>query len=253
MELLSRLLQLGAGSQLDDIAKFVDQLLLLCLSDLCSTPLETVIDGLLIAASMNRASVDPFSMAASLFGLDAVYVREEYLSDRQLPKLHRVLLQIDKDLSLEEYLTILQANGELKSEIDLVDAHFRSALAWAAEYGWAEAVELLLKFGADATQPRGSPKGCSPLLNLVLAGSYLQFQNRDSRRVIQLLVEGGTNPNEVDHEGWTSLHIAASWDHTFFPELLPRDIYLKWDAVTHQGESVDDLCPGKDFRARCRL
>lgn len=58
--------------------------------------------------------------------------------------------------------------------------------------------------------------------------------------------------NAQDHEGWTPLHIAASWGYCLKELLSHRG--LTRDILTDDGEGVDHLSPGvKDFRMSLRF
>ncbi len=53
----------------------------------------------------------------------------------------------------------------------------------------------------------------------------------------------------VDHEGWTALHVAASWNLLdTIEELAHMDGQrLDWDAVTNDGQTALNLCRGGDL------
>lgn len=158
-----------------------------------------------------------------------------------------MLLGIDHTYgTLKDYLTSLTANGMLTGVIDAADSCGRSALAWAVEYGWADAVETLVKFGANIHQRRLSIYGGSPLLHLAIAGPTPQRSGLRLLNVIRTLIQAGININAVDHELWTPLHIAASWNlYDVLIELAHFGGWaLDWEAVTDGGQSALDLALG---------
>ena len=60
---------------------------------------------------------------------------------------------------------------------------------------------------------------------------------------MKLLLRAGADVNAVDHEGWTALHVAASWNlHSVICELadFSGDV-LDWDCRTQNGETAIDL------------
>lgn len=135
----------------------------------------------------------------------------DYVESGGFSELHRILLfsKVDAVRELGEHLRNV---GNLQS-IDAPDAKGRSALAWATEFLWADAVDCLLSFGASVRQLRSSAitYGYSPLLHLALAGT------RDGRHVGRLerifasFSCYGYDFEAEDHESWTAAHIAASW------------------------------------------
>lgn len=72
--------------------------------------------------------------------------------------------------------------------VDTYHSCGRSSLAWAVEYQWADAVRILLQFGADPNQPRPSTHGNLPLLHLAMAGLSYNSPGTDMLGVAKLLL-----------------------------------------------------------------
>lgn len=163
-------------------------------------PVETINDWLL--ASQARGQ--------STGACDQVC--EEYESSRGFTKLHEVLLKIDSRYkSIGHYLISLKPE-ESTAIINMPDALCRTPLAWAVEYGLTASTELLLKFGANPNQFRfNKDEDFSPLVHLAIAGPRSAWMNDDIIETVRLLLAAGADINGIDHEGWTALHIAASW------------------------------------------
>lgn len=176
---------------------------------------EATIDDILISQRTQSGKNFDLSTLAEvrfLFGKTSCDMWTEYKESREFTLVNDALLGASNSFNvLGTCLQSLKDEGLLEGIIDAKDSRGRSALAWVVEYGWAEATDLLLKFGANVHQQRLSMRDQSPLLHLAIAGP--------SRRpgtglldVIRLLVRGGVDINATDHELWTPLHIAASWN-----------------------------------------
>jgi ankyrin repeat protein len=180
-------------------------------------------------------------------------VFEEHQSSRGFTKLHRILLRIDSEYnSIADYLTSLKTE-ELMSMIDIPDSLGRTPLAWAVEYGLTASVELLLTFGADPNQLRFTKDdGFSPLIHLAIAGPRSAWMDADIVETVRLLVLAGADLNGTDHEGWTPLHIAASWSLFSITDMLRQcgQNFLNWQARTVTGESIFDVCDNIDYQNR---
>ncbi|PKX96925.1 ankyrin repeat domain-containing protein, partial [Aspergillus novofumigatus IBT 16806] len=174
----------------------------------------------------------------------------DFVESREFTTLHKVLLGLQRRFrTLEDYLGSFGQAKLLPAIIDAPDSCGRTALAWAVEYGWAGAVESLLRYGANPHQLRQSLQGKSPLLHLIIADSAFQSSNDGFLRVVRLLLREGVDVNAVDHEGWTPLHVAASWNHYgVIQELaLFGSNKLDWDSMTDDNQSAMDLSLGAGF------
>ncbi len=186
--------------------------------------METMLDYILVTNAMGYSVLENFSSAltqvALLFGWNSGDLWGEYEQSRGFTTVHRALLGISHD-SLRNSLTSLAASGTLTDIIDCADARGRSPLAWAVEYGWADATEILINFGANVYQLRRSVGAVSPLLHLVIAGPDSRPSDAQVLGVVRLLLQAGVDINAKDHEKWTAMHIAASWNlHDVVMELV---------------------------------
>lgn len=114
------------------------------------------------------------------------------------------MLRIDRcHGSLENYLCQIRTRGTISDIINATDFRRRSALAWAIGHGWAEATAILLEFGTE---------GSLPVLHQALAGPVCGRLGEVFMSIIRMLLSAGADANGADWEGWTPLHIAASWN-----------------------------------------
>ena len=126
---------------------------------------------------------------------------DDYLEERQLSKLHKIVLGITShDLSAE--LAISDA------DIDRSDSEGHTPLTWAAWRGDSKAVDIFLQVGAD-------PNICTSI-----GTSALMYAVRSSLSCVKLLLEAGADPCLKDTEGYNALHCAA--EHQDSKELIER-------------------------------
>lgn len=214
--------------------------------------MEKMIDGTLMSSAMQKQAsfgyqASDFEHVTRLFGGSYYDILKEYQMDRGFTTLHEVLLGIDCTKgSLNDYLISLGQVTLPSDVIDAPDACGRTALAWAVEYGWPEVVKPLLSFGSDPRQSRPTIHGKSPLLHIVIAGPASQGSDSKSIEVVKLLLRAGVDVNDVDHEGWTALHVAASWNlYDVILELVKFGApTLDWDALTDDNQSALELSLG---------
>ena len=180
---------------------------------------------------------------AVLFKFDSTDLINEYRTSRQFTPVHDALLRLQNShKTLEEFLDDLLYRCP-DYDIDAPDAFGRTPLAWAVEYGWLAATETLLLHGANAAQMRPCKQGSSPLLHLVIAAPSSDRFEKDFLEVIKVLVIAGADVNGTDSDGWTPLHVAASWNLASAIKMLitiGRN-RLNFDARTSDGESAMNL------------
>ena len=223
-----------------------------------STPAETMTENILASRMISgdfapEVTEEQLVDVARIFDKCSADLMEDYISERKFTPLHEALLGIDKSHGkLAEYLASLDEVSRTHM-IDVADARGRTPLAWAVEFGCPEIVELLIEYGSDPHQLRQSVQGTSPLLHLVIAGPAGQESTKESGarfvKVVRTLVKHGVDINAVDHEGWTALHVAASWNLLDMVEELAHMDGQRpdWDAVTNDGQTALDLCRGGDL------
>ena len=180
-----------------------------------SAPLEVLLDNVTVAKAMHGNSPEHeqiFCRVAIMFDLEnSRTMWRDYVASNGFSELHHTLLfpKVDAVGELREHLMNL---GSLQS-IDAPDGKGRSALAWATEFLWADAVDCLLSFGAGVQQLRISAitNGYSPLLHLALAGTRDRRHASRLERIFTSFSRYGYDFEAEDHESWTAAHIAASW------------------------------------------
>lgn len=193
------------------------------------------------------------SLSSGLFAVAQLFAKplddlwEGYRESRGFTELHEVLLGIKCDSgTLGDYLTRIAGERTMSDLIDLTDSFGRSALSWAVEFGWADAVATLIRFGADINQQRLSFPGRLPMLHLALAGPNFGTEVTAYLDIVQQLLLAGADVNAVDHEGWTALHVAASWKDYKAVRILVESAgqRLSWSVLTNSNESASQLAEG---------
>jgi hypothetical protein len=205
-------------------------------------------DTLVSLAMEHRASRMPdssdFEHIIQLFGKPTLELVVDFVKTSKFANIHRVLLGISEDCeTLDDYLGKSRSTSLLTDLIDVPDVTGRSALAWAVEYGWIDATKTLLKYGANPHQLVRSPGVTSPLLHLAIAVPVSKRVDNGSLNVVKELLKAGVDINSTDHEGWTPLHVAASWNnYEIVHELVASggDV-LNWNQVTSDNQSALDL------------
>ncbi|KAL9039953.1 MAG: hypothetical protein Q9214_004671 [Letrouitia sp. 1 TL-2023] len=267
MKTTQKLLSMGAHADWED--------------EIGNTPSETMTDDVLAARMINSsiastAADERLVDIARIFGKCSNDLLEDYIDELEFSPVHKALLGLEPtltDRSLKDVLADFDKEP-LMAIIDKTDARGRTPLAWAVEFGCPEAVSTLIQYGANPHQLRKCTSTKSPLLHLVIAAPSSQEEEEEEEEekkegkeaveekgcepasrfldVVRILLESGVDINAVDHEGWTALHVAASWNLLDMVTELARmgRPQLNWDAVTMDGQTALDLCRGDEFDER---
>ena len=174
---------------------------------------------------------------------------EEHRTSCGLTPLHETLLGINQSYSgLEQHLQWLRRDGSLSELIDEPDFRGRTALAWAVEYGMADAVRTLLNFGSNPCQYRTSDRSRTPMLHLAIAGPPPPLES-GLFEVVKMFLATDIDINARDEEGWTAFHIASSWrSYDILHEIMRTHFYyVDIAGKTNLDELADDLSQDADF------
>jgi len=228
------LIQIGADMNMTD--------------EIGNAPIHTMTDSAVVerCGELNSAALIDVGLLCNMSSQELV---KEHRSSHKLTTLHETLLGINpENSSLPGHLQSLQRLGSLPELIDKPDSCGRSALAWAVEYGMANAARTLLSFGANACQYRRSSQSQFPLLHLVIAGPPPPLKS-GLLEVVKILLATGIDINAKDDEGWSAWHIAASWrSYDILCEIMrTHGTYVELNAQTNEGASAHDLSQDKDF------
>lgn len=180
--------------------------------------MDTMIDIILVETAMNRQPFMPLlNEVGRLFGRPSDEIWTTYRLSRGFTELHNVLLKIGIQTSLEAYLTETVVNNRDYALLQARDLTGRTALDWAVEHGWTAAVNTLIFYGADVNQRRGRSLS---MLHLALAGPLSGKLLPSFLEIVKMLLATGADANAIDDEGWTPLHVAASWGSDVAVDLL---------------------------------
>lgn len=208
-----------------------------------------MLDSALISTAITGGSALEFGKWCEdigvLFDLTLSESGTQYLNTRGFTELHQVLLRINQKVSLDDYLRPLKRD-DLDTLINCADNRGRTPLMWSVEFGWSSATQILLGYGADPHRATNTKRGSSTLLHLAVAGPRSQFSRAGFLDVIDHLLQMGVDVNAKDHEGWTPLHIAASWGICDLRNLFSHPL-LNWSVLTDDNMSVNDLSPVEQF------
>lgn len=163
-----------------------------------SSPLHVLMDGILLASGMGRASSALLRELAALHGMTEGELEQSYTRSRELKSAHKALIARREPTDV--------------SRINEIDAYGRSALSLAVEYQHHTAVDMLLRVGADPNIGRVMQGKSCLILHLAVAGPASVVADGHVTRLamVEKLLAAGAELGAEDDNGWTALHVAAS-------------------------------------------
>lgn len=203
-----------------------------------SLPVYKIIDALLAeSVNIGLQHANILSDICRGFGQQSQPLMEKYYNARQMTEIHKIML-FQGPSALKDFLFTIE---DVSLWIDTQDASGRSPLAWAVEYGLSHCVETLIGFGANPNQRVGLHGFETSLLHLAFAGPATGQKETAYINISATLLHSGANINALDVEGWTPLHIAASWGSNKGVRTLANDASLNWRSLTNEGELASKL------------
>lgn len=198
-----------------------------------SLPAYTLMDCIISSSSSVGVAKSYCCQVAILFGLSTEELWNEYISSRRFASSHLHCLPGLGDVP----------STESCANVDVEDSSGRSALAWAVEFGMDHVVEHLLQQGSDPNQRRRSFEGSLPVLQTAFSGPMGEMSSHKYLQTAKLLVENGADINATDHQGWSAVHIAASWGSWEVLHFLCslNGVRIDWHSRTSKGESIQDM------------
>jgi ankyrin repeat protein len=159
------------------------------------------------------------------------------------PQIIRVLLQHNQGFNIHEAVAAGLNNyieamiKQLPTVVNEISTHGYSALALATHFNKEDAVRLLLAHQADPDIPTQNEENLYPLHIALLNKNYT---------ISKLLIEAGTNVNNIQNNNITALHLAAQLGNIEIIVLLLEhgaDIKLK----NSNNKTASDLAASKGY------